>query len=59
MLGERILIRDDCRDDVEWILDAGGFDYDWDTGDRLMVSSEYAEEIEEILTESNIDCRLL
>ena len=49
---ERILLAEDTDiNEVENALDEAGIDYDWDSGDRLMVSSDDLEETTAILDE--------
>ena len=50
ILEERILLDDDADiEEIESALDEAGIDYDWDSGDRLMVSSEDLDEVTDIL----------
>ena len=47
---ERILLAEDTDlAEVEDALDKAGIDYDWDSGDRLMISSDDLEETTAIL----------
>lgn len=49
---ERILLAEDTDiAEVEDALDGAGIYYDWDSGDRLMVSSDDLEETTAILYE--------
>ena len=50
ILEERILLDGDADiEEVENALDEAGIDYDWDSGDRLMVSSEDLDDVTDIL----------
>ena len=59
----RIICDDDdaaaVRQEVEGILDDGGFEYNFTDYFTLMVQEEDAQEILEILQESNIDCMII
>ena len=55
MLEERLLISGEGEENIEDILDDGGWDYDWDSGDRLMVKSEDMDEIINALAESGYE----
>lgn len=50
MLEERILLDDGADiEEIENALDEEGIDYDWDSSDRLMVSSEDLDDVTDIL----------
>lgn len=40
---------------VEELLDEAGIDYDWDSGDRLMVDDVICGEVEAIFDDNSID----
>ena len=40
---------------IEALLDEAGIDYEWDSGDRLMVDDAFSEDIEDILKSNDID----
>ncbi len=49
---ERILLSDDADiNEIEEALDEAGIDYNWDSGDRLMVSGDDLEDVTAILDE--------
>lgn len=50
----RIFIDDGDPAAVECILDDGGYDYDWDSGNRLIVNDEDADVICVLLREVGI-----
>lgn len=53
------LLYDDAREDAEALLNDGEFEYIFVDGQTLMVQEDDAQEILEILQESNIDCRFI
>ena len=53
------LLYDDAREDAEALLNDGEFEYNFVDGQTLMVQEDDAQEILEILQESNIDCRFI
>lgn len=50
----RIFIDDGDPAEVECLLDDGGYDYDWDSGNRLIVNDEDADVICVLLREAGI-----
>ena len=49
---ERILLDENADiNEIEEALDEAGIDYDWDSGDRLMISSYDLEDVTAILDE--------
>ena len=55
-LSERIKLYDPCdADDVSFILDSCGIDFDWDSADRLMVSADDLDEVISLLEKNNIE----
>ena len=44
---------------VEVLLDEAGIDYEWDSGDRLMVDDAFREDIGDILKTNDIDFDLI
>lgn len=59
MLEERLLISGEGEENIEDILDDGGWDYDWDSGDRLMVNSDDLDEIINALEESGYEVDII
>lgn len=53
----RIYIEEETCDiaELEDRLDDEFIDYDWDSGDRLMVDADYLEDVEAILDELGIE----
>lgn len=44
---------------IEALLDEVGIDYEWDSGDRLMVDDAFSEDIGDILKSNDIDFDLI
>lgn len=44
---------------IEALLDEVGIDYEWDSGDRLMVDDAFSEDIGDILKTNDIDFDLI
>ena len=44
---------------IETLLDEAGIDYEWDSGDRLMVDDAFSEDIGDILKTNDIDFDLI
>ena len=59
MLEERLLISGEGEENIEDILDDGGWDYDWDSGDRLMVNSDDLDEIINALEDAGYDVDII
>lgn len=52
----RYIIRDSAQYNlVEAILDEAGIDYEWDSGDRLMVEDDFCEDVELLFDDNDID----
>lgn len=52
----RYIIRDSAQYNlVEAILDEAGIDYDWDSGDRLMIDDDFCEDVELLFNDNDID----
>lgn len=52
----RYIIRDSAQYNlVEAILDEAGIDYEWDSGDRLMVEDDFCEDVELLFNDNDID----
>jgi hypothetical protein len=52
----RYIIRDSAQYSlVEAILDEAGIDYEWDSGDRLMVEDDFCEDVELLFDDNDID----
>lgn len=52
----RYIIRDSAQYSlVEAMLDEAGIDYDWDSGDRLMIDDDFCEDVELLFNDNDID----
>lgn len=52
----RYVIRDPAQYSlVEAMLDEAGIDYDWDSGDRLMIDDDFCEDVELLFNDNDID----
>lgn len=52
----RYIIRDSTQYSlVEAMLDEAGIDYDWDSGDRLMIDDDFCEDVELLFNDNDID----
>lgn len=52
----RYIIRDAAQYSlVEALLDEAGIDYDWDSGDRLMIDDDFCEDVELLFNDNDID----
>lgn len=52
----RYIIRDSAQYNlVEAILDEAGIDYEWDSGDRLMIDDDFCEDVELLFNDNDID----
>lgn len=52
----RYIIRDHAQYSlVEAMLDEAGIDYDWDSGDRLMIDDNFCEDVELLFNDNDID----
>ena len=46
---------DDDRNTAASVLDEAMIDYDYDSGDRIMINDDDVDEAEQVLTEAGID----
>lgn len=52
----RYIIRDSAQYSlVEAMLDEAGINYEWDSGDRLMVEDDFCEDVELLFNDNDID----
>ena len=52
----RYIIRDPAQYSlVEAMLDEAEIDYDWDSGDRLMIDDDFCEDVELLFNDNDID----
>ena len=54
-----LYVRDEYVTFVEEVLDEHYIDYDWDSGDRLLVKSEMTDEVIKILEDRGISVDII
>ena len=58
-LNERIYIEDDNGVDINALLDELGIDYDYDSGDRLMIAEEDVDDVLIALEDAGVEANLI